>query len=451
MLKLNKKQRNYRFLALLLLVSSLFFFNLKETQANSLAFNQVKTPNSSTVYYIHQATGQRKAYINEAVFLDYGNSWQDVKTISPEVLDRYIDVRLVKTASSDDLYYINVKNSTKIKMNSLQDILNYNLENVLPITISEFELEQYQSEDNYQTAGLEKDSGLSLSLAPFNIDSNGLVLVPGTKNNALMSLQMTAGQEAAILNNISFSLSGLYNSDLIDKAYLVNTHTGEKIKSSSSFRDRQVTIRFNNNDLIIPANQTLAFELRLDFNLVDQVHNQNLRASLESSAAIEANVMTQGVFPIIGPEFKFLEASNILAQVEVREESLNNQGSRQNLAVFTITETSGQEDIYIRELVFRNQGSASSRDLETFRLRRGNQVISAAPQMSSRRIVFPVNYLRVPKGSSITVSVSANLALDYQADRSVNLDLEQASIEGATYSLFLPVDIVNLDESFILQ
>lgn len=450
MLKLNKKQVKYSLLSLVILVFSLFFFNVKESQASGLVFNQVKTPNSSTVYYLHQATGQRKAYINEAVFLDYGNSWDEVRVISREVLDRYIDARLVKTENSDELYYINVAEGKKIKMNSLSDILNYNLENVLPITVSQFELDQYQSEDNYQAAGLEKESGLSVASAAFSSTNNGLVLVPGTRNNPIMSFALSANQEAATVQTITFKLSGLYNSDLIDKAYLINTQTGGKIKGSSSFRDRQVTLRFSNNELIIPANQTLVFELRLDFHLVDQVHNQNLRASLESLEAIEASLIAQGVFPIIGSEFKFLEASNILAQVEVREESLNGQGSRQNLTTFTITETSGREDIYIRELVFRNQGSASSRDLEAFRLRRGNQVISAAPKMLSNRIVFPVNYLRVPKGASITVSISANYALDYQTDRSMNLDLEQASIEGGTYSLFLPVAITNLDESFIL-
>jgi len=451
MLKLNKKIINLSLLASILLFASIFSFNIKEVQANSLVFNQVKTPNSATVYYIHQATGQRKAYINEAVFLDYGNKWSDVKVISPEVLDRFVDVRLVKTESSDDLYYINTIEGTKIKMNDLQNIFTYNLENVLPITISEFELSQYQFKESYQAAGLEKDLGLSVSVAPFRVNGNGLVLVPGTKNNSLISFKMTASKKAAIVQNITFNLSGLYNSDLIDKAYLVNAQTGERIKSSSSFKDRQVTIRFNSNDLIIPANQTLTFELRLDFHYKEQIWNQTIKASLESFDSIEANLAIQGILPITGPKFKFINADSILAQVKIEEESLNRQEGQKELAKFIITETSGREDVYIRELVFRNQGSASARDLEAFRLRRDGHVISAAPKMVSNRIIFPINYLRVPAGTSVTVSVSANLVPDYQANRSVNLSLEHASVEGAIYNLFLPVEIINQDASFILQ
>jgi hypothetical protein len=442
MLTLSKKTIKYSLLGLSLLVYSLFLFNIKESQANGLVFNQVKTPNSNTVYYLHQATGQRKAYINEAVFLDYGNSWDQVKVISPESLDRYIDVRLVKAHDSNDLYYINVAEGSKVKMNNLQDILNYNLENVIPITISKFELNQYQAEDSYQAVGLEKDSGLSLASVPLNTNNNGMVLVPGTYNNPIMSFKLTAPQEAVVMQSMTFKLSGLYNSDLINKAYLVNTQTGEKIKSSSSFRDRQITIRFNSHDLIIPAKQTLTFELRLDFHQKEQVYNQTIRASLESFASIEASFIAQGTFPVSGPEFKFIEAKNVLAQVEIKEEAVIRQGDRQFLGVFTITETSGREDIYVRELVFHNQGSASSRDLEAFRLRRGNQVIAATPKMVSNRIVFPVNYLRIPKGTAITVSISANYISDYQAEKSVNLDLEQASIEGGTYNLFYQLVLI---------
>ncbi|MDD3285400.1 MAG: hypothetical protein PHG95_02090 [Patescibacteria group bacterium] len=448
MLKFNKKTYIYQFFGLTLIFASLFLFNISQANALSSDINQVKVPGESTVYFLSHATSQRKAYINEAVFLDYGNDWSEVKTISPEELAKWPEARLIKSAESDDLYYI--RGSEKVKMNTLQDIINYNLENVLPITVSDFELSQYASEDSYEAAGLEKSAGLSVSQTLLDNSQSGNPLVAGTRDNQVMLLSFTAGDEAALFQDITFKLSGIYSDALVGSVSLVNANTGEKIEGSSSYHDRRLTFRFRQNSFYVPAGNTIKLKVLLDLNYLDNVKNQTMRLQLENAQAVTSNLALSGNFPLVGTEFKLLDAGHILGTVVAEEMSLGANGSAKNLGKFRVSEISGNEDVYIRQLIFRNNGSASQNDLELFKLRRGNQLIATASHMEDGQIIFDVNYLRLSAGDSLELSVSANLDPDYQSGRSVDLELSSLTAVGTSYNLSLAPSISNINESFLL-
>lgn len=432
----------------MLVIFAIFLFNISQAKALSPDINQVKVPGEPTVYYLNHATHQRKAYINEAVFLDYGNDWSAVKIISPEELEKWPEARLIKTAESDDLYYIN--GSEKIKMNTLQDILNYNLENVLPITVSDFELSQYSEETSYEAAGLEKSTGLSVSQTLLDNTQSGNPLAAGTNDNQVMLLRFHAGEEAAVFQGLTFKVAGIHNENLIASVSLINVATGEKIEGSSSYSNGRLTFRFRQNAFYVPAGNTNEVKVLLNLNYLENVNNQTIRLKLENADAINTNLIASGNFPLIGTEFKMLDAGHILAKVEATELSLNGSGSTKNLGKFRLTETSGNEDVYIRQIIFRNNGSASRNDLELFKLRRDNQVISTASAITDGQIVFDVNYLRLSAGGSLDLSVSANLDVDYQSGRSVDLSMESLTAVGTTYNLSLSPTISNISESFLL-
>jgi hypothetical protein len=118
---------------------------------------------------------------------------------------------------------------------------------------------------------------------------------------------------------------------------------------------------------------------------------------------------------------------------------------------FRLAETSGKEDLYIKQVVFTNNGSASDDDLELFKLKRDNQVISSASKMIDGDIVFDVSYLRLSAGKSLDLSVSANLDVDHQSGRSVDLELKSVKAVGTSYNLSLtPAIGANLNEIFLL-
>lgn len=448
MLKLNKKWQISTAVTIFTVFFVSFLFNIRQVSALSPSINQVKIPDSTAVYYLNHATHQRKAYINEAVFLDYNNNWEDVKVISPEELATWSEARLIKTADNEDLYYIN--GNKKIKMQSLQDILDYKLENVLPLTVSAFELSQYESEATYQAAGLAGERSFTVSQSLVVDTQTANSLVPGTNNNQVMLLHVSAGSETIALNSLTFKLSGLYESSLIKEVYLINAANGQKIPSHSIFRDRQATVYFNQDPFYILAGTNVSLKVMLDLRQVAGTDRQDLRFSLVGSESLVANAVAVGSFPLVGSEFKMYDASSFLPQAKISEKSVGNNGGLQNLGQFVVSETSGREDIYIKEIIFRNAASAGSRDLEMFKLKKDNQVIARASSMTGNLIVFKVAYLRIGAGEQANLSVSANESENYQSGRTINLELKSAEAFSRVYNLSLEAEIENLDETIVL-
>ena len=448
MLKFNKKTYISAVFALSFSLLGMFLINVSQVKALSPEINQVKVPGEATVYYLNHATHQRKAYINEAVFIDYGNAWESVRTISPEELANWPEAQLIKTAESEDLYYI--REGKKVKIKSYQDVIDYKLSDVLPLTVSTFELSQYEEQKSYQETGLLKTVGLEISQSLINNQQSGNVLVPGTLDNQVMLLHLRARSEAVSVQSIRFNSGGLYNSKLVDDIYLVNATTGERLKGHSTVYDREISVYLNQGSLLIPAGTTVDLRVMLNLNGVSNTGGQDLRLQLLGADVIAASAAAAGNFPLVSSTFYMVEANSILGRVEVTENSLNGNGSVRNLGFFTIAETSGQEDVYIKEMVFSNEGTAGRNDLNTFKLKKDGKIIASAKTMDRNRLVFDVSYLRIPAGTSVQLALSANLATDYQSQSTVNLSLERLTAVGRTYEFSLSPSITNLQESFLL-
>ena len=448
MLKFNKKTYISAAFALSFSLLGMFLINVSQVKALNPEINQVKVPGEATVYYLNHATHQRKAYINEAVFIDYGNAWESVRTISPEELANWPEAQLIKTAESEDLYYI--REGKKVKIKSYQDIIDYKLSDVLPLTVSAFELSQYEEQESYQETGLLKTVGLEISQSLINNQQSGNVLVPGTLDNQVMLLHLRARSEAVSVQSIRFNSGGLYNSKLVDDIYLVNAATGERLKGHSTVYDREISVYLNQGSLLIPAGTTVDLRVMLNLNGVINTGGQDLRLQLLGADVIAASAAAAGNFPLVSSTFYMVEANSILGRVEVTENSLNGNGSVRNLGFFTIAETSGQEDVYIKEMVFSNEGTAGRNDLNTFKLKKDGKIIASAKTMDRNRLVFDVSYLRIPAGTSVQLALSANLATDYQSQSTVNLSLERLTAVGRTYEFSLSPSITNLEESFLL-
>lgn len=99
------------------------------------SYTQVKTADSNTVYYLNHATGQKKAYTSSSAFFSYGNEFNQVKTISRDKLSLWADVKLIKTADSKNIYYIQGK--TKSALNN-SDLAVFANEQITDVNVSDF-------------------------------------------------------------------------------------------------------------------------------------------------------------------------------------------------------------------------------------------------------------------------------------------------------------------------
>ncbi|MFA4833512.1 MAG: hypothetical protein WC619_01530 [Patescibacteria group bacterium] len=141
-IRLNKK---------IILVAIIFAFGLTIAGPNKVeaafgldpSFKQVKTADSTAVYYLDHGRGFKKAYVNAKAFLAYGNKWEDVKIVSQADLDKWLEMQLVKEKDNPAVYYI--KNGKKVLIESTRDFANlgFKLEDI--VNLDKTDLEQYAS------------------------------------------------------------------------------------------------------------------------------------------------------------------------------------------------------------------------------------------------------------------------------------------------------------------
>ncbi len=113
-----------------------------QVQAGSL----VRSTEGTKVYYINDTPkGLMKRWlINAEVFLSYGNKWEDIIEISPAQLEAYPLVNLIRSATDDKIYYLDLDSKTKqwIKTVETFNSRGYDWDRV--VIVNQTELEAYQ-------------------------------------------------------------------------------------------------------------------------------------------------------------------------------------------------------------------------------------------------------------------------------------------------------------------
>lgn len=82
-------------------------YEYKQTQPKKFygqTYQLVKTPGSNKIYAL--VKNQKYLIKSPSIFQTYGFSWSEVKTISPKELDKYPEVKLVKTPDNPAVYFL---------------------------------------------------------------------------------------------------------------------------------------------------------------------------------------------------------------------------------------------------------------------------------------------------------------------------------------------------------
>jgi len=484
MLKLNKKI--YIAGALSLLGLFLLFLVCRPLEAASAKFYQVKLANNPVVYFLNYATHHKKAYLNANSYLSYNNKWSDIRTVSAKELSSWPDYKLVKTGSSPAIFYIN--GDKRAKLLSRDDLESFGFLGEAILNISETDLNQYKLV-TYQEIGLSADSGTSNSNSSSNSSDSGSAkaidpvtppppetqpsaslgkllvfndlvkvsdntLITNTKNNLMGIFRFQATQNTATITALTFTFSGVFNSALLSDATAQDENNNNyNISTGIRTSDRQIIVYFRDPITINPGAEKTV-KIYINFNTCD-CNNQTVRLELKQAGDIKTNLTPTASWPLQGTEFKLMVADNLFASLTLQEESLDNAISNSSgrlLGKFTLSETSGKEDAVVKKIVFSNNGSAGTSDLNDFILYNNNQMISRIADFDSdRNIVFNISYLRIPKGGSTSLTVDSSLKSGYNQAATVNLRAVDLSGVGQTYNFSLPIIINNISSGFTLN
>ncbi|MEI6596996.1 MAG: hypothetical protein WCL13_02170, partial [bacterium] len=419
------------------------------------ATKQVRTADNPAVYYLDHARGLKKAYVSAKAFLAYGNKWSDIKVISGEELNKWPEVRLVKSASGQAVYYIS--NGQKALIESEQEFINSGFKWPDIVTISEADLVEYKTADLKVAGAMVDYSGNPLSVALDSSSPKADYLVTNTQDNLVAVFSLKVDSKPAQIKQLVLDLKGVFNSDLIKEIYLTNESDIEYPVFASP-NNRQATFNFTGEPIIISPGEVRKIKVYVNFNDSSaNIINHTFQVAINQAVNI-TGAKALGVFPLAGENFKFISGAGVLESVIANEQSLsigNNQAvigsTEKNIGKFNLAETSGRADVFIKELKFANNGNVGSTNLNNFKLKnKAGQIVATAPSMTSdRELIFKLNDYKIKKANSETFTVLADV-VDGE-NNTINFYLDKAKVLSSQGNFNLYVNITNLDEIITIK
>ncbi len=413
------------------------------------AWRQVKTYSNPTIYFLDHNRKLKKAYINEQAFLSYGNNWGGVKIVSTEQLSYYNNANLFKTGNSKTVYYINKNNKTAI--NSAKEFEQYGFDWGQIMTVSEYDLSQYQASEFFPAGGQSLNSQSSDLVVGFDNNESGYLAI-NTKDNLLTTLNFKAKNKTVEIQSLTLNFEGVFNQEIVSAIYLAN-EAGIRSDVSSSISNRQADFNMNHNPIVVRSGETRKIQVLINFADNKNITNNNLKVSLVKAENVKTNGKVTGYFPLVSNDFKLVYASEILGKPQIKELSLASDSreavigsSDVALLRFSVNEISQQEKIDIKQLTVKNFGTSGMDDLGNFKLKnQNNKMIAQVAQASSgNEIVFYFNNHLIKKGGQEIFTLFADIK-DGE-EKTINFSIKDAKIKGSEHGYGLNAEIANVEE-----
>lgn len=457
-LKLAKKSIKLSFVLLSLFVGFVIFDAHYANAAYGIdvKIKQVKIVDGPAVYYLDHARGMKKPYVSAKAFLSYGNKWSDIKIASIDELNKWPDVKLIKSEQSPFVYYISA--DRKFFIESEQKFIDAGFKWEDIVTISQTDLDEYQTAENFQPAGsIAKSDGGQLAVALDSSSPKDGYFAMHTQDNLAAVFSIRAAGKPIEIKRLILDLNGIFRHDAINKIYLAD-ESDIAYDASSIPNNRSADFNFGNNPIIVSPGEDRKIKVYVDLNnILENTTNHFLQISINDQKNISGTKVT-GIFPVFAGAFKIMPAGDLLEKVYVNEQTLSRENNKaiigsteKNIAKFNVMETSGRADVFVKELKFTNSGNAQIGSLNNFKLRnKAGQIVAAADRMTSKReLVFKLNDYKIKKSGNETFTVAADIAGG--ENETINIRIERAKIASSQGAFNLNVNINNLDETIAIK
>lgn len=446
---------------IVIVLGILVFAGLRNAQAASdlgSKYKQVKTVDSPIVYYLDYASGLKKAYASEAAFLAYGNKWSDIKIISESDLNKWSNVRLVKTKNSPAVYFI--KNNQKALVKNEDIFLANNFKWSEVVTILPADLDTYQTVDFSQLVdslaggSINNYSGsINISLSDQSSNNNQIIL--GSKGSSLGIFRISAGSEgAAEIRSIKFVIKGIYRRDAVENLTL--SYDGKVVADSNlNTANGEATFLFNDDPFLVLPGTYKELDLQVSTKYYPEWTSHNMKAVIESPSNISVNASVKGNFPIEGATCKLVYAENYLGKIKIEEEPLTRDNTavigniEQELAKFKISEITKNEGLVISQLKFGIYGDIAPTDVANFVLKdKSGKKLAQVSDIKENQIVFNINKVGLTAGNSVEYSVYADIKDG--VGKKINIQALNLDARGKNSEAGLPVEVVNLNNDLLV-
>lgn len=468
--------KKYTILTALLFATLSFGFSQSASAGVPLL---VKTADRPEVYFVSQALGAKKVVVNEAAFNSYGNQWSWVKTVSQNTLDQYPDIRLVKTATSPDVYFITGISKQLIPSETVFNSWGFSWSKIF--VVNQTDLDSYRNGQPLITRAEYVQNGTAPSTAVNNAnhktttksaikkagqlsisdknhrDLDGGRIAPFTVFTALeLKLSANSRQPVAI-SRLAFDIYGAdSNLAQIDRAYLVDQY-GNHITGEGVVIGRQVVFDLTGNPLLIDQSKTVLLKMSTTNG------GYYIGATLRDASSISSDAgKLKAQFPLQGQLYD-VDKNRSFGLVRAFIMPINGQdnynaaiGNRnQIMAKARLVEVGDDRPVQLNQISFVQAGSVTGREIVNYELvDEYGQVWASAryTRSSGNKIIFVLRRPLViePRGG-VTLYVRADIRSgegEYSTLTIVSADDINVSAPEQNVAVGVPVTLVNPNTTF---
>lgn len=255
--------------------------------------------------------------------------------------------------------------------------------------------------------------GLTVALASESPAAN--VLANSTAYNPVLTVNLTAGSDASVnVTGLVIVKSGLTaNSSVAGIAAFDANGKRHGNFSTSLTADNTANLVFTSDPITIPAGGTVPVTIKV--NTASTATSGTMSFGIASVSAITTTATVSGTFPINGSVFSLADGANIAAAtitLQTLGTSAPDVGAKDHLLTkFRITESGGNEDAQLSQLVLYNNGNANDVDYDTIVLTdQTGKELARATSAVSKYVTFNISPVYViPRGTSKDLSIKTNI------------------------------------------
>ncbi|MBD3251560.1 hypothetical protein GF380_03870 [Candidatus Uhrbacteria bacterium] len=377
---------------------------------------------------------QRIVDVPDAFFVDY--------TVGASLsTSEHPDGQIIHYAADPDTYYV-VMNGMKRMLTS--DGISANMLDTSNAVVTDITYP-----DGVDVVGMETElgtvacesatpsvsGGVSVTLAS---DTPAGKTVPrNSSSNALVKVNLAAGNEAARVNGLRFKRVGTGAASDISNVYLYDSNmvrltTGRTINSTTHL------VEFNSLDLDIPANSTKSVYIYADFAVTSgsEGGEHAIQIADAASVIIEGTGSVNGNFPITGNTFTVGAVAAARVEVNKGVTPTNPTVGQKNAEISNFKLTANTNDVEVRQINLYQAGSINNSDLRNIELVQGTTVVATASEISDDNLITLVfdPPFTITNGVSKVFSLRADI--EGRADRTIKTYVEYTTDVTAIDKVF---------------
>lgn len=394
------------------------------TEGNLVRAPSLAAPEGWKVYIINQA-GYKRHIFNPDVFNMYGHlKWTDVKDLSATTVQAFTTSDLYRIAGDGKVWSVG-DDGVKHWINmTAADFTakGYNWSQVFEVNATE---------GNYYTQGSDITTttptppvtppvtgAVSVSLSPST--PAAAVLAAGTVFNTVTTLRLTAGAQDASISGLTVTKEGLLANSLISgiSVWKGTDRQGNILTSLTS--EGKASFTFG-TPISVSANSTVDLDLKA--NISSSATSGTFDFAIMSSAEVSASGTVSGTFPVRGNGFSVI-SSGALGSYTITAQAVGGASSdfpasgsgnleigvsQKEVGKFQFNETTGREDMLVKQMTIYTQGSVQAKDLANWKLYdpSGTELATGVVNMPYVTFTLATTY-RIPNGTTRTLSVKTD-------------------------------------------